>query len=431
MIIILDILTLIISVIILFKVRKCKMNSILLGLLIFDIAYVIPILFQMFLGYPKIGYYGFKLAIDDTLTCTVYDIFVIVVQLIYYQYIRKTKHKKEYKKIENINLIEKVERKRLKLRKSKILFLASNFFMLAPVFAWLFAPDPLIYFKGLGVFTMNNVTTTTIDYNYFINVVKYCNYIGAIAIILSKFIDINDNKILKINRGMVLVIITILNGKRTFFSFIILALLAIDMFSNKTQKEKMIRAIFTSIIVLGYFVIYAYVSGKSEYNSNWYSVISEYFFRGNTTKVAIYSVLNPNKLKILDYNGQSVLYNLLFFIPRSIWNGKPYQYPMYFTSGVFGFKELTTVGWYFQTGLYGEMISNFGLFGILIGPIFIRTIGKISDKSKSLIVTFLGTAFICFIQVFEYSDMFKVLFLLWVILAAKERVLKKKEEKNE
>lgn len=431
MIIILDILTLIISVIILYKVRKCKISSILLGLLIFDIAYVMPILFQMFLGYPKIGYYGFKLAIDDTQTCIIYDIFVIIVQLIYYQYIRKTKYNKEHKKIENTNLIEKVEKKRLKLRKSKILFLASNIFMIAPFLAWLFAPDPLIYFKGLGVFTMNNVMTTTIDYNYFTNVVKFCNYVGAIAIIVSKFIDINDNKILKINRGITLAIITVLNGKRTFFSFIILALLAIDMFSNKTQKEKMIRAIFTSILVFGYFVIYAYVSGKSEYNSNWYSVISEYFFRGNTTKVAIYSVLNPDELKILDYNGQSVLYNLFFFIPRSIWNNKPYQYPMYFTSGVFGFEELTTVGWYFQTGLYGEMISNFGLLGILIGPIFIRIIGKISDKSSSLIVTFLGTAFICFIQVFEYSDMFKVLFMLWLILVIKRKVFLKKGDNNE
>lgn len=431
MIIILDILTLIVSVMILFKVRKCKINSILLGLLVFDIAYVMPILFQMFLGYPKIGYYGFKLAIEDIQTCFVYNIFTIIVQVIYYQYIRKTKNKKDYKKIENSNLIEKVERKRLKLRRSKILFLASILFMLAPVFAWLLAPDPLIYFKGLGVFTMNKVATTINDYNYFIHVVKYCNYIGAIGIILSKFIDINNNKILKVNRGLILTIITILNGKRTFFTFIILALLAIDLFSNKKTKEKTIKAIFTGIIVFVYFIIYAYVSGKSEYNKDWYSVISEYFFRGNTTKVAIYSILNPNKLQILDFKGQTVLYNLLFFIPRNIWKSKPYQYPMYFTSAVFGFKKLTSVGWYFQTGLYGEMISNFGLIGIFIGPIFIRTIGKISDKSSSLVVTFLGTAFICFIQVFEYSDMFKVLFLLWVVLVIKEKIFLKKEKKNE
>ena len=220
MIIILDILTLIISVIILLKIRKCKINSILLGLLIFDIAYVMPILSQVFLGYPKIGYYGFKLAIDDTLTCIIYDVFVLIVQLIYFQYIRKTKNKNEYNKFKNFNLIEKVKKKRIKLRKSKILFLISNFLMLAPIFAWIFAPDPSIYFKGLGVFTMNKVITTAKDYEYFVIVIKYCNYVGAIAVILSKFLEINDNKILKINRCITIIIITILNGKRTFFSFI-------------------------------------------------------------------------------------------------------------------------------------------------------------------------------------------------------------------
>ena len=428
MILILDILTLVVTVIILLRSIKCRINPILLVLLVFDIAYVMPIVLQIFLGYPKIGYYGFQLAISDIKTCIIYDFFVIIVQMVYYQYINKSK---EMLNLHSSNFIEKIENSRLKLRKNKILLLGTIIFMLAPIFAWIFAPDPLIYFKGLGIFDMNTVETTIKDYNYFSTVIKACNYIGAIAIILSKFLDINDNKILKMNRGITLIIITILNGKRTFFTFIILALLVIDLFSNKNKRSKIVKSIFTSIVVLGYFVIYAYISGKSEYNSNWYSVISEYFFRGNTTKVAIYSILNPDKIKILDYTGQTILYNLLFFIPRSIWKSKPYQYPMYFTSAVFNFEELNTVGWYFQTGLYGEMISNFGLIGIFLGPIFIKIIGKISDKSKSLVVTFLGTIFTCFIQVFEYSDMFKIIFLIWIILTIKNEFFKRRKRKDE
>jgi len=426
MVLVANILTLIISISILIKIRKCKMNSVFICLLIFDIAYVMPILAQIFLGVPYISYYGFKMALSNVETCIIYDIFVIIVQLIYYQYIKNKNNVEE--KTKN-GLLEIVEANRNKMGEYKWLVTLSNVLMLVPLLAWIFAPDPFIYFKGLGVFTMNNVETTVSDYNYFASIIKYSNLIGVAAIIVSKFIDINDSKKLKACRGITLAIITILNGKRTLFTLTFLALLAIDLLSNKKGKEKIIRSLFTSVIVLGYFVAYAYISGKSEYNSDWYSVISEYFFRGNTAKVAIYSILHPDKLKILDYPAQSMIYNLLFFIPRSIWPSKPFQYPMYFTSGVYNFDELKTVGWYFQTGLYGEMISNFGLLGIVLAPLFIRWIGKISDNSKNLITTFLGIIFCAFIQVFEYSDMFKVLFLIWIALVIIEKIMQKKNKK--
>lgn len=425
MILFIDILTLIISAVVLVKIKKIKINSITLCLLVFDIAYVIPILVQLFFGYPSIGYYGFKLAINDFETSIIYDFFVIITQLIYYRYIKKNKDGKDS------NLIEKVNNKRIKSSKSNILFIIANLFMIAPIFGWLFSPDPSIYFKGLGVFVMNTVKTTSNDYEYFLKIIKVCNYVGAVGIIFSKFMDVNNNKMSKLFRGIVLLVITILNGKRTFPTFIILTLLAIELISTEDKKRKIRSVVFTSITVLGYFILYAVISGKSEYNTNWYSVMSEYFFRGNTTKVAIYSVLNPDKLKILDYKGQSIIYNILYFIPRNIWENKPYQYPIYFTSAVFGFEKLTTIGWYFQTGIYGEMISNFGLIGILITPLIILLIGKISDNSDSSIVFFIGTAFICFIQVFEYSDMFKILFLLWLILNMKNKIFIKKEEKND
>lgn len=155
-------------------------------------------------------------------------------------------------------------------------------------------------------------------------------------------------------------------------------------------------------------------------------MISEYFFKSNAVKVAIYSNLHPSLLKVLDYPLQTIIYDLCYFIPRSIWDSKPYPYPDYYSSAVMGLSELTYFGWRFQTNIYAEFISNFNILGIFFAPLFILWMCKKMDQSKGILFKLLGLVLAISLQVFEYTDSNKVLMLVWTIILLKNEVFRKK-----
>lgn len=420
--VIIDIITILISIIILKKFVRLKKNSIYIALIIFYIAYVLPILLNLILGNPHFSYYGFAIALDDSLTSTVYDVFVVLTECLFYNYIKRNQNKVKNKK----NSIAHFNREREKISKNGILILLFCFLSIIPIFVLLMAPDFKQYISNLGAIIGNENSYTESVIAYKENIAKWAYFIGALGVIGLKFSDIKNNTLLKIIRIFSIIAIALLNGKRTFITFVILLLLFIDLISNQNKRKKIFNTLLTAIIIVSYFVLYSYVTGKYEFNTDWYSVLNEYFFRGNTTKVAIYSVLNPDKLKILDYTGQSMIYNLLYFIPRTMWNNKPYQYAIYFTSATRGIYNIKLLVWYFQVGFYGEMISNFGLLGIVLGPLFLLYLAKKVDNTENIFVNIIGVFFISFIQVFEYSDMFKIIFAFLIFFYLKSKIKFKK-----
>ena len=131
-------------------------------------------------------------------------------------------------------------------------------------------------------------------------------------------------------------------------------------------------------------------------------------------KVAIYDRLN-DKI-ILKYPGESILYNLLWFIPRSIWESKPYPYYKYFTSYVFsGIYNGKISNSNFQVNMLSEFISNFGIiFGTIITLIIIIKIIKTSENSNNKITYFSGVGFVALYMTYGFENIVRYIFLIWI-----------------
>ncbi|WP_153522133.1 O-antigen polymerase [Companilactobacillus halodurans] len=381
-----------------------------LCLAVFDLLYVFPILIELILGDAHTGYYGFILAQNDVATSIVYSIFVLTFEILFYIYI-----KSQAKKNKKFYLMESMALVRDKLSNSKMFLVLFGILLLIPIFGIIFAPNPADYFK-IGAFPMNRIMANSDEIAFNDNIAKFCKYFGFLGIIGIKLYDKNHSFILLILRIVSLISVTLLDGKRTLFAFLILILFAIDFIFSKNKSRLILKGFFLAVVISLYFVLYSYVTGKYEYNTNWYSVISEYFFKGNAVKVAIYSVLHPDKLHILDYHFQTFYYDLFYFVPRNIWLSKPLTYPDYYSSAVFGFETVRNVGWYFQTNVFAEFISNIGIMGVFLGPLFILLLCNVVNNSKNLFSMMFGVSFIVLIELFEYSDLVKIVFLIWVIL---------------
>lgn len=86
---------------------------------------------------------------------------------------------------------------------------------------------------------------------------------------------------------------------------------------------------------------------------------------------------------ILEYPGQTVLSTLFTYVPRSIWENKPYPHYMYLTASIlncsmFDIPAGTTPSWFEMS------LSNFGYMGFVIGAVTLPMICKVGDKLKSI-----------------------------------------------
>ena len=209
-----------------------------------------------------------------------------------------------------------------------------------------------------------------------------------------------------------------LNGKRTIFAFSIMGVIFINIL--KTNKINLKKIVFELAFVIAFFITYSLFSGKGgNFGSGIMNIMMNYimyFDRAFVTKIAIFNKLNPELVHILDYTGQTILFDLFFWIPRGFWSNKPYPYAVYFTSGVVGNREFSMVSWRFQTSVYAEWISNFNIIGLFV--LFIVYIWFVykSESKKNFLIYFLALMFSCFLQVFEFTGTPQYFLLLWLAL---------------
>lgn len=110
-----------------------------------------------------------------------------------------------------------------------------------------------------------------------------------------------------------------------------------------------------------------------------YEMLRVDFGRDDVIKYVIDKEL-INETRILDYRGQSFISLIFFWIPRSIWNAKPYPHYMYLTGSILNLNiHKLPAG---TTPSFLEMtICNFGIYGIPICIILLCIITKYIDKS--------------------------------------------------
>lgn len=392
--------------------------------LVYNITMILPMVLEIFLGVPYRGYYGLKLSLNDDITTCIYCIFALLTELILYMELRK-----QIKKATSISFATEYHTWRqdvisqfgVKGNKGKFIQLLSILGIVAFIIAIVCAPNPLVYFKQLGAFSMFDTFRSAAELQYHRNIMIKIVYVVTGCIVLNKLADVDEKFLQNIIRNFAILLIVFVNGKRSLVMILIGSMVLIDLIRNPRRKKIKYEIILAGLLLAGYFVVYAYITGKVYYNTNWYSVINEYFFRSETSRAAIYSINHPEKLKILDYPGQSIIYNLFYFIPRFLWPSKPNPYSVYYFSAINGYNSLVIADWRFQTSIWAEFISNFGYAGMILVDVFIIWFSRFLNKRKFVCKT-LGIGLICILQLFEYSDMMKVIALIVLALFLSERL---------
>lgn len=202
------------------------------------------------------------------------------------------------------------------------------------------------------------------------------------------------------------------NGKRNAVAIsVFFILLAIAFKKNISTSLKVLLVLF----LLSVFGCY----------SSWYQsqrglagvgTVESYlgnYGRDHCLRLAIFTELNGDN--ILEYRGQSFLFDLLMFVPRSSWPAKPWPYATYFTSKAFGNHKLHVYGWQLTTGIFDECISNFGWLGLFIGPLIVLCLCRLNDKEPRLIVRVGGYLVIALMQLVHLPAFYPI-FLLWFTL---------------
>ncbi len=202
------------------------------------------------------------------------------------------------------------------------------------------------------------------------------------------------------------------NGKRNAVAMgLFFILLVVGLKKNLSTGLKVLLVIFLLVAFTCYSSWYQARRGLDGVNTVESYLLN--FGRDHCLRLAIFTELNGDE--ILEYRGQSFVFDLLAFIPRSFWPEKPWPYATYFTSKAFGNRDLHVYGWQVTTGIFDECISNFSWAGLVIGPLIVLCLCRINDKDPRLFVRVCGYLIITLLQVVHLPAFYSI-FYLWLIL---------------
>jgi hypothetical protein len=185
-----------------------------------------------------------------------------------------------------------------------------------------------------------------------------------------------------------------LQGKRAVVLLVCL-IGVLDLWQRRVLRGT--RLVMASLAALALFGFYSYEYqtrirqvGATEGNADYERTRLDYG-RDHGIKLAIFAELNPQVVRILDYRGESLLFDVTMFVPRKAWPTKPWPYAVYATSASL-FIHPRDIGWGLATSWLEEAIANFGWFGLLAGPLLLGLICRVGDAaqdamSKALTVT--------------------------------------------
>ena len=389
------------------KIAKGRFVMLHFITIVFYLMQVVPLIVDNIIGvdislkkYPKM----YTAMTDDTVAY-IYCAFVIITLLVLYCFANRS--------LKNSNTVNfPVVEFNVSIYVKMILF----FGMFLPILAVLQSPDPSIYLK-FSYFYMNSYNSSSSEYLYHTSTITLVNYIAFASAMLSYLFKRKNAMSIEIYLAILLYVW--IDGKRALLTFSLIGILIIDLLKKKYRSRAIVyfqKVIFFAVLIIGYFILYSSVTGKGS-DETFYVQYSTYYGRMSNVKTAIYDVLNTNS--ILDYKGQTLLYNLLFFVPRVFWPGKPAMYCKYFTAYVYNRSSSLFLPWNLQVNVWSEFISNCGLWGIILAIALIIIVSRISEKSGDFFQYMFGTLFISFYCMFGFETLTLISYIIWLFCMAR------------
>lgn len=296
--------------------------------------------------------------------------------------------------------------------------------MLALPFTLVLAPHPTAYLHYAAF--INRTVAGAENYHVIVTLVASLAAIGAVLVIAAE----GSLAIARVAAMPFLSVAVWVHGKRSLVALVLLLVLYLLWMRGLLRGRRFVIAALTGAIVLGAFS-YAYqtgvrdvgkdapVRGQTLASSDAYLNYRIDYGRDAVTKQTIYAELHPEEFHILDYRGQSILFDLTIPVPRAVWPGKPYPYAVYVTSAMFGIAP-RDLGWSVTTSWLEEAIANFGWLGIVLGPAVPALICAAGDRRRGMLTGILTVSVASFLLVVPLVAFFSM-FALWVVMMIRGR----------
>ncbi|HDX9587161.1 TPA: hypothetical protein ROX98_000064 [Bacillus pseudomycoides] len=373
-------------------------------LIIYYLIFTVPLILDMILGIPKYSersQYVYEL-VNTEEVALIFNIINVIIFGIFFTF------KKEFSL--DINLLKI---KRGFLINSMLLILS-----IMPVFLSIININNIPSFKYGYLVAVSKYNPSILPlYEMFLNITMISVPAGLVYLIL------NPKKHIYISWVVYTSVILsmYMNGKRmVVFLFFILLLVKVYINNKKSFMIMACLSIFSIITFNNFYSNYMDDKyGLNKFSDDKYLQYRIDYSRDHNVKMAIFKEINENENKILEYRGESFLYNLSFFMSRENWENKPYPYGVYVTAASVGLSQAQSLGWQMTTSLLDESIANLGLFfGVCFFILFFIIVFKIGYSFKENILILTTTNFIIFLFLTMQFSFSMPFVLSWLFLIA-------------
>jgi hypothetical protein len=175
------------------------------------------------------------------------------------------------------------------------------------------------------------------------------------------------------------------------------------------------------------FALAAFVGYSQWYQSQYRPILSSFdtfyetarmdYARDADIRIALFAEIESAAASpVLEYRGQSLLFDALFFVPRTVWEEKPKPYYFYMTAAAIDGVRINR-SWGIETSIFSEAIANLGLAGLLVGPLFVIAIATAGHRPNNQFLN-MFTCVICSLFMFIHLAGFTVLWSAWCVFIA-------------
>lgn len=397
------------------EIARQQRHPILPAFLVHAIFCGLPMLLDLLLGRAAYIYTpGFYLASRDTTTAWIYCVYVSVVPLIWWYAGRGAAGGQGSNDPGNMLILQRL------LQRLQPLFVM---FLVSPLLAWIFAPDPGLYLQyGVAAFDEFNNSKRSV-LSIFSDPARYKDVIFLTSLLCvvgtgGLIVSLRRLHIAHVYMMVPWLLLAIwLNGKR-YIVVLSIFLVSYLLWDRGLLRGKRLLLAGTAIVVFMGIYSFMYQSLYRGHNltdsTRWYENVRMDYGRDDVIKLAIYAELRPEVVRILEYRGQSLLFYSVFYVPRDFWQQKPYPYAVYSTSAISMFSKPRQLGWGITTSILDEAIANFSWAGMAIGPLVIALICRIGEACRNSLVSAL-TALVACLFLAVHLIAFMNLFLLWLL----------------
>ena len=384
---------------------KGSQHSINFVLIIFYIFYALPIGLDLFYAKPSYNSYpAFQLVTQDEETALIYCIFVSFIPLLWFWLGTSKKTIEQQGKRNEISLVRR-------MLKPILIIL-----MISPLFGWLFAPVPSVY---LTYGAVPKHLLETVEENIYNELLLSLTLVSVLSVAILLLLRTRITAFSLIPYFPWIFLACWINGKR---AIVVLALFLIFyVFWQKSLLKGWRLWFIGCVFVIGICLFSVWYQSfiradfiETQSNEQRYEHLRVDLGRDDRLKTAIYAELHPETMRILEYRGQSMLFNAAIYVPRNIWPNKPWPYAVYMTSSIYMIPS-TYLGWGVTTSWLDEMIANLSWFGMLIGPLVIAWICRVGDSVRNIWIRPLTVMIACLFLAVQMAVFFP-LFVVWLVL---------------